>query len=119
MGSLVVSKMFLAISSTLGNTVILAALSKESSPHLPSKILLRSLALTDFSVGLFVEPLFVTFLISLEKENKTICSQVIVISVFIDICVSLLSLLTLTAISVDAETSRPVTGHKIQTSGYF
>ena len=98
---LVVSNMFLAISSTLGNTVILAALSKDTSLHLPSKILLRSLALTDLSVGLFVEPLFVTFLISLEKESENICSQVIVISVFIDICFSLLSLLTLTATSVD------------------
>ena len=98
---LVISNMVLTISSTLGNTVILAALSKASSLHSPSKILLRSLALTDLSVGLLAEPLFVTFLISLEKESKNICSQIIVIGVFIDICFSLLSLFTLTAISVD------------------
>ena len=98
---LVVSNIFLAISSTLGNTVILAALSKESSLHPPSKILLRSLALTDLCVGLFAEPFFVTYLITLESGSKNICSQVITISVFIDICFSLLSLFTLTAISVD------------------
>ncbi|XP_020625592.1 melanocortin receptor 4-like [Orbicella faveolata] len=98
---LVVSNMFLAISSTLGNIVILAAFSKESSLHPPSKILLRSLALTDLCVGLFVEPFFVTFLISLEIGTKNICSQVIIIGVFIDICFCVLSLLTLTAISVD------------------
>ena len=98
---LIVSNMFLAISSTLGNTVILVALSKETSLHPPSKILLRSLALTDLCVGLFVEPFFVTYLIALEKGSKNVCSQVIIISVFIDICFSVLSLLTLTAISVD------------------
>jgi len=59
---LVVSNVILAITSTLGNTVILAALCKESSLHLPSKILLRSLALTDLSVGILLEPLFVMFL---------------------------------------------------------
>ena len=55
---LVISNMVLTISSTLGNTVILAALSKASSLHSPSKILLRSLALTDFLVRILVEPLF-------------------------------------------------------------
>ena len=98
---LVVSNIFLAISSTLGNIVILAALSKESSLHPPSKILLRSLALTDLCVGLFAEPFFVTFLITLENGSKNICSQVIIISVSIYICFGLLSLFTLTAISVD------------------
>ena len=98
---LVVSHVILAITSTLGNAVILAALSKESCLHPPSKILLRSLALTDLCVGLFVEPFFLTFLITLEHGSKNICSQVITICVFIAICFSVLSLFTLTAISMD------------------
>ena len=49
---LVVSNAILAITSTLGNIVILTALSKESSLHPPSNILFRSLALTDLCVGI-------------------------------------------------------------------
>ena len=71
---LVVSNMFLVISSTVGNTTILAALSKASSLHPPSKIMLRSLALTDLSVRLLVEPLFVTF-IPREGEQEYLLSS--------------------------------------------
>lgn len=72
---LVVSNAILAITSTLGNTAILAALSKESSLHPPSKILLRSLALTDLCVGILLEPLFVMFLITLEYKNWNLCTD--------------------------------------------
>ena len=41
----------LSITATLGNTVILFALNKESSLHPPSKLLYRCLALTDLLVG--------------------------------------------------------------------
>ena len=92
----------LAISSTLGNTVILAALSKESSLHPPSKILLRSLALTDFFVGLLLEPLFVLVLITIEKGNlNLLCVSINLICSFTTEVLCLVSLLTLTAISVD------------------
>jgi len=92
----------LAISSTLGNIVILAALSKESSLHAPSKILLRSLALTDFFVGLLLEPLFVSVLITIENENlNPPCGSINLISSITTEVLCLVSLLTLTAISVD------------------
>ena len=52
---------FLSISAVLGNSLILAALCKESSLHPPSKLLLRFLATTDLCVGLIVQPLAITF----------------------------------------------------------
>ena len=49
---------FLAFTATLGNTLILIALHKVSSIHPPTKCLLRCLAMTDFCVGIIVQPLF-------------------------------------------------------------
>ena len=98
---LVVSNAILAITSTLGNTAILAALSKESSLHPPSKILLRSLALTDLCVGILLEPLFVMFLITLEYKNWNLCTQITLVILVSGSVFCSLSLFTLTAISVD------------------
>ena len=50
-----VLSIFLSISSSLGNTLILAALRKESSLHPPSKLLYRNLAITDVCVGVILE----------------------------------------------------------------
>ena len=52
---------FLAFTSTLGNTLILIALHKVSSIHPPTKFLLGCLAMTDFCVGVIVQPLSVAF----------------------------------------------------------
>ena len=98
---LVVSNAILAITSTLGNTAILAALSKESSLHPPSKILLRSLALTDLCVWILLEPLFVMFLITLEYKNWNLCTQITLVILVSGSVFCNLSLFTLTAISVD------------------
>ena len=98
---LVTFQIFLAITTTLGNALILIALSKESSLHPPSKILLRSLALTDFFVGLLLDPLFVSVLIATENENFDLCVSLNLISSLIIEVLCLVSLLTLTAISVD------------------
>ena len=56
---------FLAVTATLGNTLIFIALHKVSSIHLPTKFLLRCLAMTDFCVGVIVQPLFVAFLMEI------------------------------------------------------
>ena len=56
---------FLAINATLGNTLILIALHKVSSIHPPTKFLLRCLALSDFFIGVIVQPLFVAFLMEI------------------------------------------------------
>ena len=98
---LIISNAILAITSTLGNIVILAALSNESSLHPPSKILLRSLALTDLCVGILLEPLFVMFFITLEYKNWNLCTQITFTILVAGQVLCNLSLFTLTAISVD------------------
>ena len=58
---------FLAFTATLGNTLILIALHKVSSIHPPTKFLLRCLAMTDFCVGVIVQPLFAAFLMEIAR----------------------------------------------------
>jgi len=98
---LVAFHIFLGFSSTLGNAVILAALSKATCLHPPSKILLRSLALTDLCVGLLLEPLFASVVITIENDNLKLCVSINLISSFLTEVFSLVSLVTLTAISLD------------------
>ena len=53
---------FLAITASLGNALILIALHKVTSIYPPTKLLFRCLAVTDLLVGLISQPLYVTFL---------------------------------------------------------
>ncbi len=55
---------FLSITASLGNALILVALHKESSIHPPTKLLFRCLAVTDLCVGLVSQPLFAVTLMS-------------------------------------------------------
>ena len=80
---------FLSIAAFLGNTLILVALHKETSLHPPSKLLYRNLAITDLCVGIITEPLLVTYLTS------------VLALFFSGHTLFKVSLLTLTAISVD------------------
>ena len=96
-----VLNVFLSATSFLGNSLILVALRKESSLHPPSKLLLRSLAATDLCVGLISEPLYVTYLMSVVNEQWSICRFVEVARLTTDPILCGVSLLTLTAISVD------------------
>ena len=92
---------FLSITAFLGNFLILVALNKESSLHPPSKLLYRSLATTDLLVGLVTQPLYATHWMSLVHEHWSLCRyarDAVIISGFV---LSGVSLLTLTAISVD------------------
>ena len=50
---------FLSITATLGNALILVALRNVSSIHPPTKLLFRCLAVTDLCVGLICQPLYV------------------------------------------------------------
>ena len=68
-----------SISAFVGNSLILVALRKENSLYPPSKHLLRSLATTDLCVGLIVEPLAVTFWMSLVYERWGICRFVLTV----------------------------------------
>ena len=92
---------FLSVITFLGNTLILVSLHKESSLHSPSKLLLRCLATTDLFVGLISEPLNATFMMSLANERLDICRHAAKASLIASFILCSVSLLTLTAISVD------------------
>ena len=98
---LLVLNTFLFITAFLGNTLILVALHKESSLHPPSKLLLRSLAITDLLVGIIVEPLNVAYLMSVKSKRWDICYNVNVALLIASYILCAVSLLVLTAISVD------------------
>ena len=91
----------LSITAFLGNTLILVALHKESSLHPPSKLLLRSLAITDLLVGIIVEPLNVVYLVSVKSKRWDICYNVYVALFIASYILCSVSLFVLTAISVD------------------
>ena len=92
---------FLSFTAFLGNSLILVALFKEASLHPPSKLLLRSLAATDLCVGIIVEPLNVTRWISVVCERRDICRSTFSTFAISSRILWMVSLLTLTAISVD------------------
>ena len=96
-----VLNIFLSITAFLGNVLILAALCKESSLHPPSKLLLRSLPTSDLCVGLISEPLAVTFWMSVVNEHWNICYYLLRARFQTDYIFVAVSLLTVTAISVD------------------
>ena len=91
----------ISITAFLGNTLILIALHKESSLHLPSKLLFRSLATTDLCVGIILEPLVVTYFISAVNERWNICRYVYEAAFTAGYGLGSVSLFTLTTISLD------------------
>ena len=93
---------FLAFTAVLGNTLILVALHKETSLHAPSKLLLRSLATVDLCVGIIVQPLYVTYLYFVnERREFFICRHAFAVAHVTGYSFCSVSLLILTAISVD------------------
>ena len=92
---------FFSITAFLGNTLILVALHKDSSLHPPSKLLFRNLAANDLCVGVIVEPLFVTYFISVLNKRWDICPHAFDIVHLTGYILSAVSLFTMTAISVD------------------
>ena len=91
----------LSITGILGNSLILAALHKESSLHPPSKLLYRFLAATDLLVGLVSQPLHATYWMSVVHEHWILCPYAWYGSGITGYALCSVSLLTLTAISVD------------------
>ena len=93
---------FLSIFATLGNVLILVALRNVSSIHPPTKLLFRCLAITDLSVGLLGQPLYVYvwyITISLDIGNRIV--ELAYVYVFIICVLVAVSILTSAAISVD------------------
>ena len=91
----------LSITAFLGNTLILVALRKESSLNPPSKLLLQSLAATDLCVGLLAQPLLAMFELCLVSERWNACVFAAFASSIAGFTFSGVTLLTMTAISVD------------------
>ena len=60
---LIALNIFLSITATLGNALILVALRNVSCIHPPTKLLFRCLAVTDLCVGLICQPLLYVYLI--------------------------------------------------------
>ena len=93
---------FLSITAILGNTLILAALRKETSLHPPSKLLLRNLAITDLCVGIIVEPLSAIYWASEGTERcQNICRYAADFRYVTGFVLCAVSLMTMTSISVD------------------
>ena len=91
----------LSLVASIGNVLILTALQKESSLHLPSKILFRCLAVADLCVGAIEQPLVSILFISVINDFKELCHPILGLSFVLGVILFGVSLLTLTAISVD------------------
>ena len=91
----------LSITATLGNSLILVALHKESSLHPPSKLLYRCLATTDLLVGLVNQPLYAADWMSVVYEHWSFCRYARDATVISSYVLCGVSLMTMTAISVD------------------
>ncbi|XP_078351389.1 adenosine receptor A3-like [Oculina patagonica] len=89
----------LSVTAFLGNVLLIVAFKKVSSLHPPSKLLLGCLASTDLCVGLITQPLYVYFLFSSEHSQHGYYSLILANTTSTIFCG--VSLLTLTAISVD------------------
>ena len=90
----------LAIVTTFANILVFAAVQRSTSIRLPSKLLLCSMVLTDLGVGLVVQPLFVTFIIARATDSSANCF-IRTLCVFAGVVLTCVSLLTMTAISLD------------------
>ena len=91
----------LSITATLGNSLILIALHKESSLHPPSKLLYRCLATTDLLVGLVCQPHYAIYRISLVHEHWSLCRYANYVVSITSYTLCGVSLVTTAAISVD------------------
>lgn len=90
-----------SLTAFLGNALVLTALVRTRSLHLPSKALLRSLALSDLFVGLFVQPVYIAYCLAGVVGNSWVrCASWIVYPVLSDYFVAV-SFFTMIAISID------------------
>ena len=91
----------LSISAFLGNATVLLALSKVSTLHPPSKLLFRTLAVTDLCVGVISQPLTVVSLMSQVNGEFHVCRYASNARFLASRLLCAVSLLTSTAINVD------------------
>ena len=91
----------LSITAFAGNSLILVALYKDSSLHPPSKLLYRCLATTDLLVGLVAQPPNALYWMSVVQEHWSLCQYAFDAANITAYVLLLVSLMTMTAISVD------------------
>ena len=90
-----------AITATVANLLVLAAIRRTPSLHSPSNTLLFGLALADLGVGLLVHPLYFSLITGKLIRNKDVfCEAGIVVEVMAN-ALCIISLLTVTAVSLD------------------
>lgn len=95
---------FLSITASLGNVLILIALHRVSAIHPPTKLFFRCLAVTDLFVGLVVQPLYVyvNYIFSRAKEmNADVLYGAYSVCGAVSTTLCGVSVMTSTAISVD------------------
>ena len=93
---------FLSITAAMGNVLILIALKNVSSIHPPTKLFFRCLAVTDLCVGLLVQPLYATYIMSsILKMNVNVLHYVYEVYAASSYILCGVSVWTSTAISVD------------------
>ncbi|XP_078361113.1 adenosine receptor A3-like [Oculina patagonica] len=88
---------FLSITTSVGNALILIALLKVTSIYPSTKLLFRCLAVTDLCVGLISQPLLAVFLMRIQTDTD-VTGAVLIVSTVV-LCG--VSILVSTAISVD------------------
>ena len=91
----------LAITATLGNTLIFLALGRRSCLRGPSRLLIRCLTITDLCVGLISQPLAALHAISILTLHLPIYLFTVVSSYVTSAVLSGVSLFILTFISID------------------
>ena len=99
-----VLNILLSFTATFGNIVIAISLRRISSLHAPSKALYLSLALSDLGVGLIGHPLFLVFLLTQMNsygDSSNSYGSIHALQNVISVFLCAVSLLTMTAISVD------------------
>ena len=99
--SFLTTYILLSITAFFGNSLILAALHKESSLYPPSKLLYRCLATTDLLVGLVTQPLFAIFWMSVARERWNLCRYAFDLFTLTGSALVELSSMTMTAVGVD------------------
>ena len=95
------TNIFLSMTAFVENSLVLVALHKTRSLHPPSKLLFLNLAITDLCVGIIVEPLHVSYLMSVVNERWDICYYALLSSIITGYVMCSVSLLTLTTTSMD------------------
>ena len=102
--ALLISAIFngiISASAIAGNLLIIFSILRSSSTlHSTANFLLLGLALSDFGVGLVVEPLYITVLITRYQRLSVNCTLVAVYNVSSSFLV-VISMFTITAISID------------------